>query len=97
MVTAVKDNYSVTKISQETDCEFVLRRQPPFIPVLIRDDTSFHLLMIFADSNGKPGAQFPIVQGIHDTEHLSFVKTKSVRRFLFIFKMGSNIERVSYI
>lgn len=73
------------------------RSSQTHIPVLIRDDASFYLLMIFANSNSKPRAQFSIVQGIHDTEHLSFVKTKSIWRFLFIFKMGSNIERITYI
>lgn len=68
-----------------------------FIPVFIGDDASFYLLMIFANSNGKPRAQLSIVQGIHDTEHFSFVKTKSVGRLLFIFKMSSNIEWISYI
>lgn len=68
-----------------------------FIPVFIGDDASFYLLMIFANSNGKPRAQLSIVQGIHNTEHFSFVKTKSIGRFLFIFKMSSNIEWISYI
>lgn len=66
-------------------------------PVLIWDDASFDLLMVFANPNRKPGAQFTIVQGIHDTEHLSFVKTKSVGRFFFILKMGSNVEGISHI
>lgn len=44
-------------------------------PVFVGDDASLHLLVVLADANSKPGAQLAIIQGVHHTEHLAFVKT----------------------
>lgn len=67
------------------------------VPVFVRYDTSFHFLVILPNSNGQPRTQFAIVQGVHHPEHFTFIETQSIRRFLLIFKMSSDIERIPYI
>lgn len=95
----MKMNLHIPSIPQGTEfCHrYLLGCSQTVLPVLIGDDASFHFLVILANANSEPGAQFSIVQGIHDPEHLAFIETKSIRRFLLVFKVGSDIERISHI
>lgn len=43
-------------------------------PVFVGDDAPLHLLVILANANSQPGAQFAIVEGVHHSEHLALVK-----------------------
>lgn len=45
------------------------------LPVFVGNDASLHLLVVLANTNGQPGAQLSIVEGVHDAEHLALVKT----------------------
>lgn len=66
-------------------------------PVFVGDDAPLHLLMVLANANSQPGAQFAVVEGVHHTEHLALVKAQTIRRFLFILKVCPDVERVTNI
>lgn len=67
------------------------------LPVLVGNDASFHLLVILSDTDGQPGTQFAIVEGVHHPEHLALIKAQPVRRLLLIFKVCPDVEGIAYI
>lgn len=95
-MTTMKMNLHIPSIPQGTElCHRYLLGS--VLPVLIGDDASLHLLVILANPDSEPGAQLSIVQRVHNPEHLSFVKTQPIRGLLLVLKVGSDIERISYI
>lgn len=63
-------------------------------PVFVGDDAPLHLLVILADADRQPGAQLPVVEGVHHPEHLPLVKAQPVRRFLLVLKVCPDVEGV---
>lgn len=66
-------------------------------PVLIGNNSSFHLLMILANSNGKPGSKLAVVECVHHTKNLTLVKAQPIRRLFFVLKVGPDVEGVAHI
>ena len=67
------------------------------LPVFVGDDPPLHLLVVLSDANSKPGAQLPVVEGVHHTKHLSLVETQPIRRFLLVLKVRPDVEGVTDI
>ncbi len=67
------------------------------IPILIGDDAPFHLLVILADADGEPRAQFAVVKGVDHSEDLPLIEAQAIGRLLLVLKMGPDVERVTYV
>lgn len=67
------------------------------VPILVGDDAPLHLLVVLANADGEPGAQFAIVKGVNHSKDLALVEAQAVGRLLFVLKMGPDVERVTYV
>lgn len=66
-------------------------------PVLVGDNASLHFLVVLPDADGQPGAQFAIVESVHHSEHLSFIKAQPIRRLFLVLKVRPDVEGVAHI
>lgn len=66
-------------------------------PVLVGNNAPFHFLMILANTDREPGAQFAVVERVYYTKHLTLVKAQPIWRLFFIFKMCADVEGVAHI
>lgn len=67
------------------------------VPILVGDDAPLHLLVVFANADGEPGAQFAIVKGVNHSKDLALIEAQAVGRLLLVLKMGPDVERVTYV
>ncbi len=67
------------------------------IPILVGDDAPFHLLVVLADADGEPRAQFAVVKGVDHSEDLPLIEAQAVGRLLLVLKMGPDVEWVTYV
>lgn len=67
------------------------------LPVFVGNDASLHLLVVLADANGEPGAQFAVVEGVHHAKHLALVEAQAIRRLFLIFKMRPDVKGVAHV
>lgn len=64
-------------------------------PAFVWDNAFFQQLIVIVTANCQPVTQFAIIKCISHFENLSSGERKTLWRFLLIFKVGPDVERVS--